>query len=340
MTRLLILALLLPSLAWGQSYHSLTPSADLRARWNGDANNDGTGDANDVGGTYNGTFTSGAYGTAPTGKGLGKSFNFSGTTQITSSAVRTGTNARTWTGWVKTTDTTGVLFSIDDGTTGSNGTRWTVRLAGAGVLRIEIQGSGYTSTLDINDGNWHFVAVTFTGTTLAGHVLYMDGSSVNATGANSVSTTATVSRSGLGPSGVTDGELTGEVYDSRLYNVALSAGEVAQLYAGPEPTITSDATITQNGMTVAPVFNDYGNGDEVIQYQWQEEIAAVWTAVSGQTNADNGPADWGADSGTYRLIYEAANNGGTGDSSFSNEVDYVAATGDSTNTLLLQILDQ
>jgi hypothetical protein len=326
-----LLLCLLPALTQAQSYWSLTPSADLRARWNGDANNDNTGDANDTTGTYNATWSGTAtYGTAPTGKGLGKSFSFNGASQITSSAVRTGTNARTWCGWVKTTDTTGVLFSIDDGTIGSSGTRWTVRLAGAGVLRIEIQGSGYTSSLDLNDGNWHFIAVTFSGTTLADHVLYMDGSSVNATGANSVNTSGTISRSGLGPTGVTDGEFTGEIYDSRLYTVALSAGDVAQIYAGPEPTLTSGSiTIDQDGLTADTTsFSAESNGTLSYSWRWEEFVASQWDDT-GYDDPDVGPSGFtptpAVNGREYRLAKIASNTGGPADPVYSNEVEYVAS---------------
>ena len=87
------------------------------------------------------------------------------------------------------------------------------------------------STLDLNDGKWHQAVMTISGTTLT---LYVDGkfqSSTTITGIQGAPTGAT----GIGAdpanssSGVM-GYLSGSIDDVRIYNRALSASEVKQLY--------------------------------------------------------------------------------------------------------------
>jgi hypothetical protein len=62
---------------------------------------------------------------------------------------------------------------------------------GNGNLRVEITGAGYTSSFDISDGTAHIASMTFNGTTMADFDLYVDGSSVSATGAQAVNTDGT-----------------------------------------------------------------------------------------------------------------------------------------------------
>lgn len=75
------------------------------------------------------------------------------------------------------------MFCMNTG--GGTGLRWTLRNSGG--LRIELQGSGYTSALS-GDGAGVY-GVIFDGSTLGDHTLYRDGASESASGGNSVNTT-------------------------------------------------------------------------------------------------------------------------------------------------------
>lgn len=84
------------------------------------------------------------------------------------------------------------ILSLDDGTAaGSTGTRWSFKTDGTGALRIEVQGAGYTSSLSLTTGQWHFVACRLSGTTLAGHTIFRDTASEAATGTTTIATTST-----------------------------------------------------------------------------------------------------------------------------------------------------
>ena len=88
-----------------------------------------------------------------------------------------------------TSSNAGFIFTLGGGGIGSDGQRWSVRVDGSTGLRIEIQGSGYTSSLPANNGR-HFVACRLDGTKLAGHTLFVDGQKEQATGGSSVNTNA------------------------------------------------------------------------------------------------------------------------------------------------------
>jgi len=106
-----------------------------------------------------------------------------------------GSQNRTFLGEIFHTDSNnGYILNINptSGGSGSTGDRWAVRVDTSTGLRVEIQGSGYTSSLAANTGA-HFVGCKLNGTTLGDHTLYVDGSNESASGANSVSTNATYS---------------------------------------------------------------------------------------------------------------------------------------------------
>ena len=120
-----------------------------------------------------------------TGK-FGNAIDFNGTTQgitLPSILPANSTSSSSATVWFKTSDTTGAqqtLIESWDGTTGSNG-GWAVWKDLGNVLRLGnyyLDGNnvGTDGTINVADGNWHFIAVVFdySGGTLS---LYLDGNS-------------------------------------------------------------------------------------------------------------------------------------------------------------------
>lgn len=75
------------------------------------------------------------------------------------------------------------------------GQRWSFRQAGSGTkLRMEIEGSGYTSAFDCL--GLGIYACTFEGTDLSGHTLWKDGTPEVATGTSAVNTTDSINTLG------------------------------------------------------------------------------------------------------------------------------------------------
>ena len=116
--------------------------------------------------------------------------------------------------------------------TNSTGTRWELNEA-SNNLRIEIQGSGYTSSLGITNGQYHQLGVVLDGSTLGSHRLFVDGAFENTSGAGSVNT-------GTGDFRISDSSNTGGVrsFDGStiycyVWDRALSDAEVLAIYANP-----------------------------------------------------------------------------------------------------------
>jgi hypothetical protein len=134
--------------------------------------------------------------------------------------------------WIKTTASSGGII----------GKRvlagWYFSIEGANVIGLILQGTSsaiiVTSVASgVSDGNWHHVAATYTGNSNASGIsLFVDGRQVS---------TTTVLNSAIGSmlnaidttiGAVTTNQffLAGQIDDIRIYNRALTAGEVRQLY--------------------------------------------------------------------------------------------------------------
>jgi hypothetical protein len=324
---LLIAALcLLPSLGWGQSYWSLTSGANAPIwRLNGDANNDGTGDANAIIGTANGTWTgSSAYVDAPAGKGLGKAFDFNGSSnRIDVGAVTgapTGANVRTIGYWTNVD-----VFATDNLSAGilaysTAGGAGTTLEAYAEDGAASVAGNGHriiTTKSALSTGTWYHVAIVVpSGATSTSQILvHLNGSLASTTtesGSAQTLNTGTIAVQ-VGSTYNTRW-FNGRVYDARIYDVALSAGDIAQIVAGPEPTLTSGAiTADATGLlTDDTAVEFYGNGSEVTTWRWEFDDDGDWVAVDGRTDQTSGPAAWGdAVTGNYRLVLIDTNDGGS-----------------------------
>ncbi|MCK5123088.1 MAG: DUF2341 domain-containing protein, partial [Candidatus Pacebacteria bacterium] len=113
----------------------------------------------------------------------------------------------------------------------ATGKKWNLRLAN-GVLRVEIEDSGYTSLLTPTAGQMSFVAVTLDGATLGDHILYLNGNSENATGITTVNTGNTINAR-IGHSSLQSSEdryFNGTIDEVRVSNTARSADWIATEY--------------------------------------------------------------------------------------------------------------
>lgn len=144
-----------------------------------------------------------------------------------------GNSSRTVEAWIKTSysgATQGVL--VDWGAVSPNGSRFTFNVLN-GLLRIEIAGSGFNSTLSIANGAWHHVAVTYNNSNATGQKakLYIDGvlnaSADFTTSMNTLSTTGI--RIGARVDGISF--FNGSIDEVRIWNTERTA---AQILAGKD----------------------------------------------------------------------------------------------------------
>lgn len=195
---------------------------------NGDANADATGDANDLRGNYNGTWGGTAvYGTAPAGKGTGKSFVLDGAKYVTqvSAAGPFTFSGHTVASWIKVSSLAGRIVSKRDDAVAA----WEVYLNADGSVSL-YTGSTYSSAAGaITVDTWHHVAVVFDGFESQ---LYIDGAESGAAYGPEMTSNSQFVNWGRLPAYGGMGYLTGELYQCAIWPLALTAGDVAVLHAG------------------------------------------------------------------------------------------------------------
>ncbi|MBL8382472.1 MAG: DUF2341 domain-containing protein, partial [Burkholderiales bacterium] len=175
---------------------ALAPSADARAQWQGllditsglrahwtfDAN------ANDLGGSvYNGTLTNGAAistSTATNKIGAGK-LSLDGSNDYVDLGAHDAAFASLTTGtlaaWIRTSATSGVIVEVSDIADSVSAAALWVHTNGKLAFTVYENGVGQLdvlSTVSVNDGNWHHVAVTVDS---GGNKLYIDGALASVT---------------------------------------------------------------------------------------------------------------------------------------------------------------
>ena len=157
-----------------------------------------------------------------------------------------GSASRTVTFWIKTTDTTNHGI-ISWGDSSSNTRKYHVRINNSeangtrGAIRCEVQG-GYTiGSTNLADNQWHHVAVVFgedATPSTSDVLLYVDGQLDPKSGTADLAVDTDIS--GPNANSVVIGRrvqgapayFAGKLADVALYDVALGAGEVAQLADG------------------------------------------------------------------------------------------------------------
>lgn len=159
-----------------------------------------------------------------------------------------------WNPWVSKGGEGGIGYQLREDGSGPNSC-WTVR-----GPTVPANGGDLQSSVGSDDGQWHFYVGTFDGSV---QTLYLDGVQVatqSATGALSPDQPAplVIGAKSQDGGGVTGGSITGgsyftnAIYDVRVYNYALTASQVTQLYSAvatqpPTLTITNSASgITLN----------------------------------------------------------------------------------------------
>jgi len=205
----------------------------------------GTTDVTCTAGTNCATWTS-------SGK-IGRALTFNGSTQEVDVASIAGiTNTFTVAFWEKTSVTTGQVL-------------WA--MGGSADCKVDFSGHDIACTVQgntaptvaataIDDGNWHFIAYVVNNTA---QTLYVDGMS-QATGSETPTGFPNTSCFGGGKCWGTLSWFNGTMDDARVYDRALSAGEINQIYTHSNPvgwwkfdegTGTTAADSSGNGNTMA-----------------------------------------------------------------------------------------
>ena len=274
------------------------PASGIVAWWRGEGN------ASDTVGTSVGTLIGAAgFNTGEVGQGF--SFNGSGSyVSITNSALLNSlTNRLTVELWFRVNTTNananwaGIVAKGDatwrlQGTYGAK----TVTFSATGTSGGDLQG-----TRNVNDGQWHHVACVYDGTNM---FLYTDGTldvSKPSTGRIATNTLPLL----IGANAIY--YFNGLIDEVSLYNRALSANEVAAIYAAGSngkcvptpPIITTQPTGQTNVGGTLVTFSVIATGTPPLSYIWQKNTAPIG-GLSGTslilTNVTR------INSGTYRIV--------------------------------------
>jgi len=198
------------------------------------------------GNNNNGTLTNMTQSTSPVSGKVGQALAFNGSTsyvQVPYSSALAPTSALTFGGWMKTTDRTlsqkiisktetgGYAMVINEATGGCNSTSIGA-FVGVLVTGVNTYYGACYDRANITNNKWHHVMATYDSETVR---LYFDGVEVGSntipTGPINYSTANTlcIGTEPGGTCGITQ-FFSGSIDEVRVYNRALSASEIKQLY--------------------------------------------------------------------------------------------------------------
>jgi len=292
---------------------------------------EGTGTtANDSSGNNNiGTLINGP--TWTTGK-IGGALNFDGVNDYVDLSndqtygLSSATSEKTISAWVKTTagdaSIVGMRGSVDvpvfdvqvgfDGVDNSNTGRISFLVrddASAGLRHIH-------GTIAVNDGAWHHVVVTRNSSKLM--TIYVDGKS-ESSGADTMGSSVTIADARIGdePMNTSIPNMNGSIDEVRVYNRALTASEITELYnytGAPSPADTAAPSVPI-GLTATAVsssqinlsWNASTDNVGVTGYRIYRGGIQIATVTSGTTYSNTGLSAGTTYSYTV-AAYDAAGN--------------------------------
>ncbi len=192
----------------------------------------GTTTADASGNSNTGTLTNGP--TWTTAGKYGNGISFDGVNDYVSFAnpPTTGTGSFSIFAWIKTSVTGTRKNIISYGTEAGSRAMYLFVNTSNQIAFDKSNVAGPTSAATVTDGNWHYVGVVNNASTVQ---IYVDGVSSG----SSASLTPDISGSGQNAIGFTPTYLqyfTGTIDDVRIYNTALTAGQVWNLYQNTTPT--------------------------------------------------------------------------------------------------------
>ena len=232
----------------------LTTGSGLVGYWtfDGKDTNWGTNKTNDVSGQGNtGTLTNMSTTTSPVVGKIGQGLKFDDVNDYVDlpRAGVTSSGAMTHSFWFKKLDSTDTdyLIGIINGQQGSDHQSIGIKNSGAAdqVKCVDVTASVTTGRLRNNLNLWHHVVCAYDGST---ETVYLDGVNVGSGAASYTTATEANPRIGSNVDAIGAKFFNGLIDDVRIYNRALSAAEVANLYnIGKAKANVSNAVIS-NGL--------------------------------------------------------------------------------------------
>jgi hypothetical protein len=214
--------------------------------------------------------------------------SFSGSGQYVKVPSNSSLNASTSvtvSGWFKSTNT-GWNAIVARITPGPPYPGYWLTTEGTDKLCFIVGSTGFTfynvcqSSSPYNDGNWHLAVGVFDGTT---QYVYLDGVEVaSGTAASGKNISNTTSDLWIGNDATTD-PMHGSIDDVRMYNRALTATDVAELYAYPPASVTGVMSST-NYTLQSDSINFAGRNSVSANYTLEDTAGEVGTGVSSSTN--------------------------------------------------------
>jgi len=212
--------------------------------------------------------------TSPVVGKLGQGLKFVGAnTTYVSVANNTPLNLTTQvsiSAWIKTSSNDGLVFV--KGLTSSWGYYLVVDTNNKANIGLVTDGTqkNLASTASVADGKWHHIVGTYNGTT---QTVYVDGVGNSQTVSGSIRTNSDISTIGVFNGGASS-KFTGLIDDVRIYNRALSVGEVSQLYKYGQK-------VTKQ--TIGTFCPSIASGQNVIEFCTSTSMTA-WKVPSGVTS--------------------------------------------------------
>jgi hypothetical protein len=155
------------------------------------------------------------------------------TTNATNWTTFANGDTRTVAFWMKATPNQEANATMFGAGTNSTGTRFDIKVL-SNFFRVEIQGTGQTTTTRVDTGRWHHVAVVLpnSASTMQQMQFYIDGVSVpnGSTSTAAVNTATATTRLGDSFNTATDRDFNGHLDDIRIYDNALTATEIQNLF--------------------------------------------------------------------------------------------------------------
>ncbi|MEM7101728.1 MAG: LamG-like jellyroll fold domain-containing protein, partial [Bacteroidota bacterium] len=144
-----------------------------------------------------------------------------------------GNAARSFEAWIKTSGTGSIMTVFDYGFNSGSSDRWEVKLDNSGRLFVDINGAVKIWDTNLDDGDWHHIAVVHTGGSLSNTIAYVDATlalvSANSTATPNTNNIATVTVGASFPSLLTN-LFEGDIDEVRFWDDARTATEISTNY--------------------------------------------------------------------------------------------------------------
>jgi hypothetical protein len=135
--------------------------------------------------------------------------------------------------WMKATPNQEANATMFGGGTNLNGTRFDIKVLN-NLLRVEVQGAGQTTSVRVDTGRWHHIAIVLpnTASTIQNIQFFVDGASVpnGSTSTAAINTANGITRIGDSSNAAFDRDFNGHLDDIRVYDNALTPTEIQNIF--------------------------------------------------------------------------------------------------------------